>query len=266
MYALTPLKNYLNNHPLVARQSDGLYIQNNLDFGSFGKDYIELRKKEGRVHNDQEVRMLPNVPVNHSHYSEWLVREKSTHQLVKHLKKRRFDNLLEVGCGNGWLTHQLSLQAKVDKCGVDVNEFELEQASRLFSNGETTFLQGDVFSDILPIGFFDIIVLASSAQYFPDFSRLIQRMFELGKPTAEVHIIDTPFYRPLQISEAQKRTEIYFAQMGFPEMAANYFHRSISELDNFKWTCLYEPNSFQNRILRKFGKTPPFPWIVVKPI
>lgn len=262
---MTPLKNYLDNHPLVNKRADGLYFQNNFSFETFEKQYIEVRQKENRLHSDKEIRLLPKVSTDHPHLEEWLIRKKSTGKLANYLKKTPVENLLEVGCGNGWFTHRLSSQVKVDTCGVDVNELELAQASRLFSNDRTIFLQADVFSDILPMGFFDVIVLASSAQYFPNFSRLIQRMFELGRSTAEVHIIDTPFYHPLQIADAHKRTEDYFAQMGFPAMAANYFHRSISELDNFNWTYLYNPASLQNRVVRKFRRTSPFPWIVVKP-
>lgn len=261
---MTPLKNYLNNHPLFIKQADALYRQNSFSFRAFEKEYISLREKEGRLHTDQATRTLPNVPDDHPHRAEWLIRGKSTNQLVKYVKEKSCENLLEVGCGNGWLTHLLSLHVKMDTCGIDVNEFELAQAARLFSNDKTIFLQADIFSDILPIGFFDIIVLASSAQYFPHFPRLIQRMFELGRPTVEVHFIDTPFYTPPQIADARNRTDYYFAKIGFSEMADKYFHRSISELSSFKWKYLHNPDSLQNRVLKKFTKTSPFPWILVK--
>lgn len=257
------LNPHFDNHPLVTRRADGLYCQHNLNFEGFEKQYIELRGKENRLHSDEEISQLPSVPTNHPHHAEWAIRKRSMEKLANYFKAKPINNLLEVGCGNGWLTQHLSLNVKGCACGVDVNEFELAQAARVFSNKKITFLQGDVFENLLPIGYFDIIVLASSVQYFSDFPKLIQRMFEFGTQKAEVHIVDSPFYAQPEIVSARKRTENYFAQMGFSAMAQNYFHRSISDLNQFKWKYLYNPDSLKNRVLKKIGKASPFPWIVI---
>jgi len=261
---LTTLNQYFDNHPLVTKRADGLYCQKNLSFDIFEQQYVELRQKEKRLHTDEETFQLPFVRTDHPHRAEWEIRKRSMKKLTSYLKKRPIHKLLEVGCGNGWLTHHLSVNVEGCVCGVDVNEVELAQAARVFSDNKIAFLHGDIFEDLLPCGYFDIIVLASSVQYFSDFPKLIKRVFELGARKAEVHIVDSPFYVQDEIESARKRTENYFAQIGFPTMAQNYFHRTMLDLNHFKWKYLYNPDSLQNRVLKKIGKASPFPWILIE--
>ncbi|HET6768518.1 MAG TPA: hypothetical protein VFH08_14000, partial [Chitinophagaceae bacterium] len=70
---------------------------------------MQLRKKEQRLYTDGEVRNLPQVPVTHLHFKEWLVRKRSCDRLIKYLdKKNKRLHILEIGCGNGWLSAQLA--------------------------------------------------------------------------------------------------------------------------------------------------------------
>ena len=78
---------------------------------------------------------------------------------------------MELGCGNGWLTHHLAMIKNSYVVGVDINRFELEQAARVFNNfNNHKFFYADVFADYFKLGDFDIILLAGSIQYFKDLS------------------------------------------------------------------------------------------------
>jgi ubiquinone/menaquinone biosynthesis C-methylase UbiE len=263
---LTTLNSYFENHPLVTKRADGLYYQNNFSFEGFEKQYIELRKKENRLHSDEETRQLPHVGADHPHHAEWVIRELSTQRLITHLKEQHFNNLLEVGCGNGWLTNQLSKSLDADVCGIDVNNFELSQAVKLFSNDKITFFQTDIFSETLPANFFDAVVFASSIQYFPNIGKVLQKIFPLIHPSGEVHIIDTPFYSPQQIVDAHIRTKKYFAQIGFPEMSNNYFHHSPDALSTYNFSYGHNPSSIYQRTIKALFRKlhSPFPWIIIK--
>ena len=66
--------------------------------------YLQLREKEGRVYPDEHVALLPDVSTTHPHYKEWLVRQESSQKLLRWLKKKKKPlDILEIGCGNGWL-------------------------------------------------------------------------------------------------------------------------------------------------------------------
>jgi ubiquinone/menaquinone biosynthesis C-methylase UbiE len=261
---MTKLQDFLYSNPLINQKVGRFYFQKNIDFASFQKNYIPLRQKEGRLHSDEEASHLPFVSNAHSHYREWLLRQKSTDQLIRHFKKHGSITILEIGCGNGWLANQLATSLNAEVCAMDVNEFELEQGKRVFKNDKLDFLLADVFSDVLPGHYFDAIIFASSIQYFADLEIVLKRIFGLLKLNGEIHIFDSPFYKGNDRTEAQKRSENYFDQLGYPEMAKNYFHHSLQELDLFDWFYEYNPASIKNRIRRKITLLSPFPWIVVK--
>src|SRR4051794_33766657 len=101
---------------------------------AFEADYLSLRKKEGRLYTDEEVARLPHVVKNASLKKEWAIRSASCQRLIKYLagKKTKL-SILEIGCGNGWLSNQLAAVTKTQVLGLDVNQTELAQAQRVFS-------------------------------------------------------------------------------------------------------------------------------------
>jgi ubiquinone/menaquinone biosynthesis C-methylase UbiE len=234
----------------------------------FEEPYIALRKKENRLYDDEIVKRLPEIPKTHPLRNEWLHRKISLRKLVKHVRNRNSSTrVLEIGCGNGWLSSQLSEQLGVEVCAMDINQTELLQGARVFSaNKKVCFVCADVFR--LPDDFvsFDKIILASSIQYFPDLKILVNRILRLLVPQGEIHIIDSPIYpSPEAVRLAQARSERYFASRGFPGMSNAYFHHPISDLSGFNYKYLFNPDLLMSRVVRhvlKFAQ-PVFPWIII---
>ena len=205
---------------------------------------------------------LPEIRKNHPHYGEWLVRKKSCQRLIHYLaaKKSRL-HILEIGCGNGWLSAQLADMPRSEVIGSDINWLELQQAARVFSKKpKLKFIYGDIRSGMLQDLKFDVIVLAASMQYFPALHEIMDCALPQLYPGGEIHILDSPFYEPSRIGAAGKRTLAYYKALGFPEMAAHYHHHCFDELKPFHYKILSNPLSFRNRF---FGKNP-FPWVCVK--
>lgn len=227
---------------------------------SFSSTYIDTRKKEERVYSDQIVKFLPKILSNHRYYNEWKLRQKSTKRIVEYLKiKSKPLKILDLGCGNGWFSNQLSLIPNSTIFAVDVNEVELEQAARVFAKTNLSFLYADIFSsetDVLSD--FDIITVNSCIQYFENLDIILSRLKSKLNKGGELHIIDSPFYTLEQLKNAKERTKAYYLKLGVPEMANYYFHHSIDDLGNYN--ILYNPKkSLLNKILRK--KDSPFMWI-----
>jgi len=230
---------------------------------SFEKNYHNMRLSEQRIYTNEQIAKLPDIDPNHLHYNEWNIRKKSAEQLITSLeKKKKKLNILEVGCGNGWLSAKLANIKNATVTGVDVNRIELMQAVTIFEKiNNLKFIYGNISDYELKPHSFDIIVFAASLQYFSSLDAIIGKALSLLKVDGEIHIIDTSFYNKNEIINAAKRTKNYYTSIGFEEMSKYYFHHSISDLYLFNYQILYNPNS----IFNKFKKTrQPFYYIIIQ--
>src|SRR5574338_17862 len=203
---------------------------------SFEKLYLEVRKKEKRIYSDDELKLLP--------YASKL-------------------NILDIGCGNGWFVGQLSKEFEHNYFCVDINLTELEQAARVFVNENIKLIYADIFTTSFPSNTFYMVIINSALQYFQNVQALFKELFFISKTYGEVHIFDTPFYNENEIMMARNRTLKHYSSVGYPAMAARYFHHTTDELKNFRLRYLYNPNSFKNKLAGFiFDPDSPFPWIV----
>lgn len=224
--------------------------------------YLKVREKEGRLYADDVVAKLPFFAKNHVLSNEWNARFKSAKRLRTYLSQKESSlKILDLGCGNGWLSNFLAQGHSV--IGIDQNTFELKQAARVFAkNKKLSFLEADIFSAPFLKESFDIILLASAVQYFPDLTNLLQTLFHYLKPNGEIHILDSAFYAQAEIQQAIRRSEAYYASLGFAEMSQYYFHHKISDLQKFSPKWLYKPSLL--RFKKIFGMIDsPFPWVVI---
>jgi len=230
------------------------------------KEYISVRKTEERFYPDSIVKYLPSIEPGHSHADEWLVRKKSFEKLLQYIQGKNYQVILEVGCGNGWLSNRIASKTDCLVVGLDLNQVELKQAARVFGNStKLIFVYGNIFEKIFPLEVFDIIIFASSIQYFRNLYEVILAAFRFLKPNGEIHIIDSKFYNMNEVEAARKRTENYYCKLGFPDMAKSYFHHSWEEFNGIKYHIinLWSYNFYKKtRFLNKF-RMALFPWIRV---
>ncbi len=251
---------YIQNFTILnkANLAEGPLINN-----SFEEKYIQLRSKEQRIYSNKDLLNLPDVDKNNIHYKEWQIRKKSAGALIQHLRKKNSAlQILEVGCGNGWLANKLANIPDSKVTGCDINFTELKQAATVFSRvSNLHFIYGDIRSDLFKEKEFDLIIFAASIQYFSSLHEIMIATMKILKPEGEIHIIDSPIYKAGQIITAKERSTTYFKTIGFPEMADYYFHHSLKDLATFKYDVLYKPSFFQRKILNNRN---PFPWICIK--
>jgi ubiquinone/menaquinone biosynthesis C-methylase UbiE len=240
-----------------------LLNENSFPENEFERLYISLRKKEGRIFTEKEICKLPNVSKNNPHFKEWKIRKKSCNRLLKYVKQKgHVCSILEIGCGNGWLSAQLSEITKGEVTGIDINRNELAQAKKVFaSKRNLNFIAADIRNGIPGDKKFDLIVFAASIQYFKSLNEIINISLRHLTLQGEIHILDSHFYLPVKIFLARQRTKKYFSEIGFPEMAGYYFHHSIRELKSFNYKVLHNPHSWMNKI--SFRKNP-FYWVIIK--
>lgn len=224
----------------------------------FEDAYFKARSREQRILSDSEVLMLPELSEVHPLHLEWKIRAESTRRIIAYFTRRRFRRVLDLGCGNGWFTAKLAGSVIDRVVGVDIHRPELDQAQRIFSKTNLSFRYHDIINDDLQMDKFEAVTINAAAQYFPDFSELVERCFHHLVPDGELHILDTPFYTRKSVHQAEQRTIKYFDSLGIPRMSQFYFHRVREELSPFSYEFLYKPRPRLRRF-RKFQN--PFPWI-----
>jgi SAM-dependent methyltransferase len=235
--------------------------------------YLQAREKEGRLYSDDLIAQLPSVPTSHPLYTEWRARTESAGRLRNYLQSmRKPRTILELGCGNGWLTNYLAQDPHTFVWGIDRNQVELVQAARVFGdNRQLGFAHADIFNppfinDRIVKGQFDTVVLASVIQYFPDLPTLIFQLLTLLKPAGEIHVIDSPLYAHNEVEAAKRRSQAYYEKLGVPEMAGFYYHHTWEELLTlFDSEIVYNPNAPLEWLMRKAGlRRSVFPWIRIR--
>ncbi|HET7180009.1 MAG TPA: class I SAM-dependent methyltransferase [Chryseosolibacter sp.] len=257
------IQDTVKNSPAFSLR-DNLFYQNDFQgFRQFEQAYIEVRSKEQRMYSDELVAVLPWLDRGHPLWKEWTLRAFTMRRLLSYLERRNARKILEIGCGNGWLCHRLADLPNVEVAGIDVNETELLQGSRVFANAKNlTFIYGDIFR-VPPLTPFDHIILSASLQYFPDALHLLRGLMHHLSDRGEIHIIDTPLYSPSSASGAADRSGEYFARHGVPEMTRHYHHHTFETIAGLNPTVHYDPEAVLNKLRRKFFFASPFPWIII---
>jgi ubiquinone/menaquinone biosynthesis C-methylase UbiE len=224
--------------------------------------YLAVRHSEKRLYADEEVLWLPDVDKDNRYRKEWKVRKQSSTRLCNYLRRmERPLRILEVGCGNGWLSHKVAGIKDVQVLGLDINGPELEQAARVFAFQENLqFACRDLGAQAMMKDKFDIVVFAASLQYFSSVASIITTALQVLVKNGEVHIIDTHFYTTTGAEEARLRSEAYFRSIGLEEMKQFYFQHSFPDLHPFRYHVLYDPNSFLHKLINRH----PFHWIRIK--
>jgi SAM-dependent methyltransferase len=247
------------------KKGNGVYIPEGiLQDTSFEKLYLLVRQREQRIYSNSEILNLPAIAASHKHYYEWSIRKESCKRLITYLeKKNRFLRILEIGCGNGWLSHKLAEIPQTEVIGLDINLIELKQAANIFANSNLQFVYGDLRKNILQNIQFDIILFAGSIQYFSSLSEIISLALKNLTATGEIHIIDSFLYNKKNVETAKQRCNEYYANMGYPEMANYFFHHLLKDMYYFNCTMIRQQNSFFKKY---FFKKNIFPWICIRHI
>lgn len=222
--------------------------------------YLEARRREGRILSDEAVKNLPKPPLHSPLSKEWALRARSFERFRAYLSANRPLRILDLGCGNGWMSNRLAQNPQWDIWAVDLNLEELQQGARLFGRENLHFAYFNVLEDPWPEQPFDIILLAASIQYFPDLKVLSNALRHLLKEGGEIHVLDSPFYaNEAERSAAQQRSRLYYEKLGTPEMASFYHHHLWPEARALGARQM--DSAFYLRLLKKMKWLSPFPWL-----
>ncbi len=216
---------------------------------NFEQLYLALRKKEGRILSDDQIKSLPFLK-NHTLDKEWKLRQKSTERFLKIAKKSKLKYWWEIGCGNGWFAYQLSLLPGSKVVGTDVNVVELQQAERNFKKSNLQFAYCINPTDVPEEIKVEAIVFNACIQYIEEPQSFIEAC-KKRFPGVRVFILDSPIYsNPKEAQGARERSKAYYEKMGFPQLSEFYYHHFWAKFKDYK--LIYSPN----KIYRIIGQSP----------
>ncbi len=231
--------------------------------------YYDFRKFDGRIYSDEQLSVLPNYNgPNKKLVKEWKGRKHAADMMIDHIKKKFTGktNILDLGCGVGWLTNQLSELPDSSVYAVDIVQEELVQAAKVFDKPNVQFIYGNIYRGILPENSFNVVVLSGCIEFFPNLKTLFENAFKVLKKGGEVHIINSPIYKPEQVEKQEEKMNKFFEDSGFALMKRHYFYHTDKELEEYKAELKYNPDTFGGKLSRKFlsSADSPHSWYVLR--
>ena len=170
---------------------------------AFVAGYEHIRAAEGRGSDCAEYYLaLPYRDLSGRDPRQWHIRARSHDYLVRRLLPREGDDackVLDLGAGNGWMSHRLAL-ARKHACAVDivVNDSDGLGAARHYAARlPALFPRFQASFDRLPFADaqFDVAVFNASFHYCRDGVATLRESLRCLKPGGSVIISDTPWYR-----------------------------------------------------------------------
>ena len=146
------------------------------------KDYVELSKKwfdnQAPVYDEKDV-------ILYSKYGKI-----SCQNICNYLKDIEYDNLLDIGCGTGYLIDMLSKNHKAKYTGLDLSPKMIEECHKKKIKN-AIFVEGK--SDKLPFddNTFDVVTCSQSFHHYPETDKPLQEALRVLKPGGVYIISDT---------------------------------------------------------------------------
>lgn len=222
------------------------------------QQYLTIRAKEGRHGKPPEYfRMLPKVPADDPQASEWQIRAESFEHLRRALPQGNTLRVLDLGAGNGWLSHLLSLLGHevvaVDRLNDD------EDGLGACRHYPTPFARVQADFDALPFapGRFELVVFNGSLHYAPDVAATLARARRMLAPCGMLAVMDSPMFRHEEDGHAMVAEKIrrFRSEYGLAEVV----HPSVGFLTPDSLAQAVAPLGLRGAFVRSRG---PLRWRV----
>jgi SAM-dependent methyltransferase len=167
----------------------------------FLAQYRRVRQRDSyRSRVPEYYRSLPQVPPGDPQEQTWRVRAATYRNLERGVLPgvaaagRRLA-VLDLGAGNGWLSHQLSMLGHTCAAVDWLDDAGDGLGAAIHHAAAITLVQADF--DRLPFapGQFDLVIYNASLHYSPDIARSLQHGCGMLRPGGALAIMDSPTFR-----------------------------------------------------------------------
>lgn len=189
----------------------------------FIQDYETIRLAEGRTSDDPAYyRSLPYPPAGSPRAADWTFRSRGYELLLKCVIAPLVEggkalDILDLGAGNGWLSHQLTLRGH-RPLAVDLttNAFDGLGARRHY---DLPFEVAQAEFDALPLAGneADLAIFNASLHYSTNYERTLAETLRVLRPDGVLVILDTPVYHQPESGQrmVEERAARFREQVGF---------------------------------------------------
>ena len=173
------------------------------DPARFREAYAAQRAAEGRRLDPNRLRTLPYL-ADGQVARQWAVRARTYEAFVKRVllpemkKHERPVRLLDLGAGNGWLSHRAAL-AGCEAVALDIRDDDVDGlgAAAAFLGESGMRLERVVASfEMLPLSAegFDVVVFNAALHYATDLGLVLREARRVTRPGGRMVVLDSPFY------------------------------------------------------------------------
>lgn len=168
--------------------------------------------------------------------------------LIEQLKNSKSENILELGCGSGYITEYVSEKLNVNITGIDISNKSIEAAkARTISKGNKLKFEATNIYDLdYPEGSFDTIFAIDSLFMVNPFENVVEKLNKFLTPNGIMYIfyIYPPDTTVLRLNEELDRLHIKYEMTDLSR--ENYEHWKLKEitLEELREEFDREGNSF----------------------
>lgn len=178
---------------------------------TFLKQYAIIRHAEGRGSSDPEYyRALPWRDLSGRNTGQWAIRARSYRHFERSVLRdiertvRRPLRILDLGAGNGWMTHQLRERGH-HSIALDIFTDELDGLGALRHYSVQVDGVAAEF-DVLPFrdDSVDLVIFNSSLHYSSDYRKTLREARRCLRTDGSLVIIDSPVYAAADYGERMR--------------------------------------------------------------
>lgn len=170
-------------------------------YQTFAKQYVEVRRAEGRSRTDSEYYLnLPFKDLSGRFRYQWKIRSKSYQALSDYLTTNsNLSNtglrIVDLGAGNCWLSHRLTVSGHT-VVAVDILDDEGDGLGA-FRHYKSKLVPVQAEYDALPFSpaQFDVAIFNASFHYASNYPATLTETLRVLKAGGSVVIMDSPLYK-----------------------------------------------------------------------
>lgn len=191
----------------------------------FRLDYARQRATEGRAHRGAELASLPYLTAGPL-ARQWQVRARTFDAFLEQVVRPMADRplrILDLGAGNGWLCHRLTLEGHCCTA-IDIRDDEVDglgAAAGLIRIAPFERIVAPFERLPLPDRSADLAVFNASLHYATELAPVLAEATRTLAPGGFIAILDSPFYAREADGEAMVRHKHASANAAFGARAPN---------------------------------------------
>jgi SAM-dependent methyltransferase len=191
---------------------------------AFQRQYRIVRERDGyRTGTPAYYRMLPVVPRSDPRADEWRVRRESYAHLQQHVLPGVWQGpirILDLGAGNGWLSHRLAAFGH-QVVAVDLLDDDLDGLG-VCRHYPVTLILVQADFDALPFApsQFEVVVLNGALHYAPDPEATLRAAIRTMTGNGTLVVMDSPMFRHEKDGQAmvERQLRALAARHNLPEV------------------------------------------------